>query len=573
MAHFSAVSKVPLKVALATVVLFALLYLVTFYQIIDSTGPLLAKAFPSPHEHQRLGRWGPSIPLPLVPVAVAVLPVSGKVLVWSADKARVFSSSTGHTLTAIFDPATGTVEARNVTQTRHNMFCPGLSLDASGRPVVTGGSSPTSTSMYDPVAEAWAVGPALTTGRGYHSQATLSDGRIFTIGGSWSGGASMPKNGEILSISSGSSSSSSLSSGWAPLPSALALPMHTSDQRGIFAADNHAWLFAWTNNSVFHAGPSRNMNWYAPDDLTTGRSGTGAHLSAGTRADSRDAMNGNAVMFSASPDTGASILTLGGAESYSLAPATSAAHLISLPPGGATFSQPTVSRLENMHHPRVYSNSVVLPTGDVFIVGGATYAKQWSDVNATLTPELFSARTHTFSPLARMARARTYHSAAVLLPDGTVLVGGGGLCWELCDGDERKINHLDLQVYEPGYLFSGDGARVKHRLRILGISNTRLAPGEHMVVVTDGQAREFALVRYGSATHSINTDQRRIKLDATPVLPLDGEAAQEGVKKRHGYAMQVPHDAGIAVPGYWMLFAISSAGVPSVAETILIKLA
>ncbi|KAK3372916.1 hypothetical protein B0T24DRAFT_529089 [Lasiosphaeria ovina] len=564
MTHISAISKV----ALTTVLLFALLYLVTFHLLIPfylGAGPLFAKASPSPHEQERLGRWGPSIPLPLVPVAIAVLPVSGKVLVWSADKARVFSNSTGHTLTAIFDPATSTVEAHNVTQTHHNMFCPGLSLDFSGRPVVTGGSSPTSTSIYDPVTESWVIGPALTTGRGYHSQATLSDGRIFTIGGSWSGVASAPKNGEILSFSPSSS-------GWAPLPSALALPMHTSDQLGIFAADNHGWLFAWTNNTVFQAGPSRNMNWYAPDDPTTGRSGMGAHLSAGARADSRDAMNGNAIMFSASPVTGALILTLGGAESYSLSPETSAAHLISLPPGGATFSTPTVSRLEDMHHPGAYSNSVVLPTGDVFIVGGASYAKQWSDVNVTLVPELFSAGTHTFAPLARMAVARTYHSVAVLLPDATVLVGGGGLCWELCDGDEKEINHLDLQVYEPGYLFGGDGLRVEHRPRIVEISNTRLAPGEDLVVVADGHVREFAIVRYGSATHATNTDQRRIRLDAT-AAPVDVVAAQEGVKERQVYEVQVPHDAGIAVPGYWMLFAMSSVGVLSVAETIFIRLA
>ncbi|KAK0723258.1 hypothetical protein B0T26DRAFT_811769 [Lasiosphaeria miniovina] len=397
-----------------------------------------------------------------------------------ARKARIFSNSTGHTLAAISDPATSTVEAHNVTQTHHNVFCPGLSLDASGHPVVTGGS--TSTSIYDPITESWVVGPALTTGRGYYSQATLSDGRIFTIGGSWSGGASTPKNGETLSFSLSSS-------GWAPLPN-----------------------------------------------------GMGAHLAAGARADSRDAMNGNAIMFSA------------------LSPATSAAHLISLPPGGATFSTLTVSRLEDMHHPRTSSNSVVLPKGDVFIVGGASYAKPWSDVHATLVPELFSAGTHTFAPLACMAVARKYHSVAVLLPDATVLVGGGGLCWEPYDGDEAGINHLDLQVYEPGYLWGGDGLWVEHRPRIVEISNT------------DGQVREFTIVRYASATHATNTDQRRIRLDAT-ATPVDVVAAQEGVKERQVYEMQVPHDAGIAVPGYWMLFAISSAGVPSVAETIFIRLA
>lgn len=32
-------------------------------------------------------------------------------------------------------------------------------------------------------------------------------------------------------------------------------PMLTSDAQGIYRADNHAWLFAYKQNSVFHAGP------------------------------------------------------------------------------------------------------------------------------------------------------------------------------------------------------------------------------------------------------------------------------------------------------------------------------
>ena len=497
-----------------------------------------------PSEFAKLGRWGPSIPLPLVPVAMAILPTSGKVLLWSADNPRVFSNSTTHTLTALLDLRTGTVTPHNVTQTHHNMFCPGLSLDASGRVVITGGSSPLSTSIYDPTAEAWLEGPPLTTGRGYHSQATLSDGRIFTIGGSWSGRDTEPKNGEILSFSSSSSSESV--GQWQPLPSALALPMHTLDPRGPFAADNHAWLFAWSNNSIFQAGPSRNMNWYSPDH----------HTPAGLRSTSPDSMNGNAVLFSASPQTGGKILTLGGAEAYSLAPATSSAYLISLPV--SPFSTPSITKLPDMHHPRTYANAVILPTGDVFIVGGATYARQWTDKNATLVPEVFHADNHTFTELAPMAVARTYHSVAALLPDGAVLVGGGGLCWELCEEDESQVNHLDVQVYEPGYLFPAGGERPK----ILEVDNTRVRAGGRMVVCVGGRVKEFALLRYVSVTHAVNTDQRRIELDAV-VLAQVGAA--------HVYEIQVPEDSGIAVPGYWMLFAISQTGVPSVAETILIE--
>src|SRR5688500_9326673 len=91
----------------ATVFLIVFLHItgITFYFY-----PLHPRnPFSSQHPDQQpstLGRWGPSIPLPLVPVAMAVLPASGKVLVWSADNARIFSDSTSHTLTALFDPRT-----------------------------------------------------------------------------------------------------------------------------------------------------------------------------------------------------------------------------------------------------------------------------------------------------------------------------------------------------------------------------------------------------------------------------------------------------------------------------------
>jgi galactose oxidase len=75
----------------------------------------------------------------------------------------------------------------------------------------------------------------------------------------------------------------------------------------------------------------------------------------------------------------------------------------------------------------------------------------------------------------------------------------------------------------------------------------------------DGKIKEFSLLRYGSATHSINTDQRRISLEAVHVK-----------NTRAMYKIKIPEDTGVALPGYWMLFAVNNKGVPSVAKTILI---
>lgn len=84
------------------------------------------------------GQWGPMIALPLVPAAAFVVPTSGKILTFSANSVKTFGGS-GNTYTSTYDPATGGVSLLNVQNTQHDMFCPGMSLDANGRAIVTGG--------------------------------------------------------------------------------------------------------------------------------------------------------------------------------------------------------------------------------------------------------------------------------------------------------------------------------------------------------------------------------------------------------------------------------------------------
>ena len=109
--------------------------------------------------------------------------------------------------------------------------------------------------------------------RGYQAQVTISTGDIFVIGASWSGGQG-GKNGEIYSVSANT---------WTLLPGCPVAPMLTADAQGIFRADNHGWLFAWSDGYVFQAGPSAAMNWY-------GTAGGGSQTSAGTRAADGDSM-------------------------------------------------------------------------------------------------------------------------------------------------------------------------------------------------------------------------------------------------------------------------------------------
>ncbi|KAI9845578.1 MAG: hypothetical protein M1837_004675 [Sclerophora amabilis] len=474
------------------------------------------------------GQWSNTVDFPIVPAAAAILP-SENVVLWSSYKATDFNggSGSGLTLTTTFNPATGAVPQRSVSNTRHDMFCPGLSMDFSGRAVVTGGNDAAKTSIYDLGSGGWSAAADMRIARGYQSQTTLSDGRIFTIGGSWSG-ARGGKNGEVYSPSANT---------WTLLSGCPVAPMLTNDAEGIFRSDNHAWLFGWKNGFVFQAGPSKAMNWY-------GTSGSGSRSSAGNRLNDPDSMDGNAVMYDA---VNGKILTVGGSPSYQYSDATKNAHVITI---GNPGSQPTVTQVSSMAYARAFHNSIVLPDGKVFVTGGQSYPIPFSDNTAIMIPELWNPATSTFTQMNPMAIPRTYHSVAILLPDATVLNAGGGLCGGCA------TNHLDGEIFVPPYLFRSDGTRAT-RPRINSVSSGTVNVGGTITVTMDSAVTSFSLIRGSSSTHTVNTDQRRIPLTPTA----------SGLT----YTVTVPADAGVALPGYWMLFAINSAGVPSVARSITIR--
>jgi galactose oxidase len=316
----------------------------------------------------------------------------------------------------------------------------------------------------------------------------------------------------------------------------------TSDPAGVYRADNHAWLFAWTGSTVFHAGPSRQMHW-----ITT--TGNGTITSAGPRSDSVDAMNGNAVMF----DVG-KILTVGGATAYQDVPpaavntqATRRAHVVDITagPGGPV----TTTRVSDMAYARAFSNSVVLPDGSVLVVGGQQHPQGFTDTGAVFSPELWNPATGEFTILAPDVIPRTYHSVAVLLPDGRVFSGGGGLCGSC------TVNHPDGRIFTPPYLLRADGTP-RPRLVLTGAPSTA-SPGAGISVTTDAPAASFALVRTSAVTHGVNNDQRRIPLTA---VATSGTTA----------TLTLPADRGVLLPGPYLLFALDAAGTPSVARLMTI---
>jgi galactose oxidase len=320
--------------------------------------------------------------------------------------------------------------------------------------------------------------------------------------------------------------------------------MLTEDMEGPWRADNHGWLFGWKNLSVFQAGPSKQMNWYSAAN-------NGSVKPAGYRMDDDHSMSGNAIMFDA---VKGKILTLGGSPDYDKSWATNAAHVITLGEPGEAPKVELAGGKGTMHYDRVFHTTVVLPDGKVFIAGGQTFGVAFNEENVQFVPEIYDPKTDTFQKLQRNNIVRVYHTVSILLPDARVLNAGGGLCGNC------TANHYDGQIFTPPYLLTANG-EPRPRPEILSGLGPKASVGDTLKFKTSRPISTASLIRLGTATHTVNTDQRRIPLEVFPTSFFG-----------FSYKVALPSDSGILIPGYWMLFVMDREGVPSIAKIMMIGL-
>jgi hypothetical protein len=122
-----------------------------------------------------------------------------------------------------------------------------------------------------------------------------------------------------------------------------------------------------------------------------------------------------------------------------------------------------------------------------------------------------------------------------------------------------------IEIYTPAYLYdTNDQLITTNRPQITALSFS--GPIGYNVPFTvsyssNSSIASAVLVRPGSSTHASNMDQRLVGLcGPSPQTPCNAS--------NNALSLTTPPNGNIAPPGYYMLFLLDSAGVPSIAQLI-----
>ncbi len=210
-----------------------------------------------------------------------------------------------------------------------------------------------------------------------------------------------------------------------------------------------------------------------------------------------------------------------------------------------TSGEPDITLSETLAEPRrAWATSVIMADGKLLMVGGS-YALN-DAVTASLGAEVWDPGSEQWSQLSTTELPRLYHSSAVLLMDGRVLLAGGG--------SPGPLNNRNAEIYSPPYLFDDNGA-LADRPTITSAPE-QAAWGQVVTINTseDNEIEKITLIKTGSVTHGFDMDQRFLNLDFT----LDGNRL----------AVTMPASGNVAPPGFYRLFVHNRNGTPSIARML-----
>lgn len=196
---------------------------------------------------------------------------------------------------------------------------------------------------------------------------------------------------------------------------------------------------------------------------------------------------------------------------------------------------------------RVELNATLLPDGKVLVSGGSEIDEMAS--TAVKEAELYDPVKNTFNPAGKMAFPRLYHSNTLLLPDATVLAMGGN--------PSRGDYVAHLEIYRPPYLFDHQGNEAVRPIFAADPPNLIDYAGEVRIKTPEpAKIKAVVLIRPGAPTHAFDMEQRLVGLEIKAVAGSD-ELIAKG-----------PANGNLAPPGFYLLFLLNEAGVPSIGKFV-----
>jgi len=211
---------------------------------------------------------------------------------------------------------------------------------------------------------------------------------------------------------------------------------------------------------------------------------------------------------------------------------------------------PKIIKKESMHYPRAFANATILPTGDVFVNGGtAVYQTAEDDTYfSNFIPEIYKSNDDVWKKMSKSNFRRNYHSTSLLLPDGRIFVAGGD-AW-------------NAQFFYPPYLFSKDSSgktilakRPKIEKLKKVITNRKK---QIMLVDNSSDIEKISLISTGSTTHAQASELKYLSLDFT-------KTSKNEIK------FSIPEDKNTLTDGTYLIFIVSSSGIPSEGKITYIK--
>jgi plastocyanin len=445
------------------------------------------------------GEWQPVPGTSEITMMHAVLlPNTTKMLYWGygprTDQSRIWDEATGVYSQPANQPQVITADENIWSGSQAYLD------DANGTILEAGGliSSPDTERrafLFDPPTLLWSAATDMHQARFYPTTLSMADGKPLTLFGQ-DESAGVTSDGLEIFTPGGAGT-------WS-------LPASTG-----FNYFYYPWTFLLPGGDLFIAGPQKPSRRFDPAAAPIAASAQWDQVFSQRGVN----MEGTAVLLPLRPPSyEPRVLICGG----SPLDAQDSSEWIDL-------SQPMPAWLDAgpLNVPRSRLNSVLLPDGRVMIVGGATDARPDGGPVEIFDPDDPGAG---WIAGPTMVHRRDYHSAAILLPDGSVLVGG----------DPDSGEH---ERYYPSYFF---------RPRPTITNAPALVAHGTVFTVQSPQASSIAevvLMRPGAVTHAFNANQRSVACTFTRSIG--------------NLSVTAPTSASVAPRGWYLLFIVDSDRGPS----------